>query len=513
LAAQASQTVPPNDPVYGFVDRLVAARLVDAVIVGQRPMSRREIGRVIGAARTRAEAGSWLANRLAEYAQAFPDSVERAPVTSLLEADAIAMDSPTRGIVRDANGAIDVRVNPLAGNQLGRPVAEGQTYAYRAAIGSGITPWLAAAVDERATWLVPRAGSAKHRARIDQLYVRGLWKNASASIGRDYLYLGQGSDAGLLASVNPNSIDQIHLASDQPFMLPWLFRLMGPMQATATLGDLGKDQAFPHTRLFAYKLSARPHPRFEIGAGLSEQVGGEGSPPGTFIEKAIDAFPLIDGLLLHRVTLFSNKFVGVDMRYAVPGLRGLQAYLEGAFDDFDLRRARSVFTEDAGWVWGLSNSCFAECGPIRTSIEYHITGLRYYTHGGYTNGFTVDSAIIGDQLGPRAKAAYGSLDVDRGRYSFGATLAYEDRSGNLYGSVTTTPDDSDFRFIVVERRPAERRWRALASTTLGGINASTAYMMKLGAERVENFGFANGPWRTNWLAQAGVQIRPTAPRF
>jgi hypothetical protein len=363
------------------------------------------------------------------------------------------------------------------------------------------------------TLLAPRSGSTKHRSRFDQLYARALWKNVAGSVGRDYLYLGQGLEAGLVASLNPRSVDQVRLSSDRAFVLPWLFGLAGPMHATATLGDLGADQTFPHARLFAYKLSARPHPRFEIGAGLSEQVGGAGSPGGTFFQKAVDAFPLIDGLILHRVTQYSNKVVAVDIRYALPGLRGLQFYAEGAFDDFDLRRARSVFTEDAGYVWGLSESCFAECGPVRASVEYHVTGVRYYTHGQYTTGFTVDSTFIGDQLGPRAKAAYGSLDVDRRRYSVGGTLAYEDRSGNLYGSVSTTPDDSDFRFIINGRRPAERRWRAMGSTTIGGINDQIAYSMKVGAERVENFGFVKAAWRTNWLAQLGVQLRPTVPRF
>jgi hypothetical protein len=512
LAAQATQTVPANDPVYALVDRLVAARLVDSVIMGQRSMSRREIGRILGRAQARSGNSAWIASTLREYRASFPDSVERDAITSIVTADATALESPARGITPDGNGVIDVRVNPLAENQLGRPIADGGTFSYRAAIGAGITPWLAAAVSERTTWIEPRGGPSAHDARIEQLYGRALWRNVSTLVGRDYLFFGQGVFAGLTSSVNARAIDQVRVASDRPFLFPWLFRYVGPTQATLAVGDLGKDQFFPHTRFVAYKVSSRPHPRFEVGTSFSEQVGGQGAPGGTLLQKVEDAIPILDGVVLHRRTLFSNKFVGVDMRYTVPGLEGTQFYAEGVFDDFDLRRVRSVFTEDAGYVWGLSSSCLVECGKLRASVEYHVTGVRFYTHGDFRSGYTVDRMIIGDPLGPRARGAYGMLDVLGGHGSLGLDFAYEDRSGNLYGSTTTTTDDSDFRFVIIGRNPAERRWRATSSAVLGSRSDRLAYTLRTGAERVENFGHVKG-WRTNWLLQGGIQLRPTLPFF
>jgi hypothetical protein len=507
LAAQATQTVPPNDPVYDLIDRLAAARVIDAVILGQRPISRREAGRIIAAAQARVGNSGWLADRLRTYAVVFPDSSRKQDIEYDIEADAIAMESPSRGIMPDGTGSIAVRVNPLSADQLGRRIADGATLSQRAAIGVGVTPWLAVAVGERVSAVDERGQAAKTLSRFDQLYARVLWKNTALEAGRDYLYFGQGTTAGLIASLNGPSINMVRLSSDRPFTLPWYFRYVGPTYATFELGDLGPDQRFPHTRFFAYKLSTRPHPRFELGVGLSEQVGGEGSPPGTFIRKAEDAFPLLDALILHRNTLFSNKFVDVDLRYAIPGLRGVQFYAEGAFDDFDFRRVRSTFTEDAGYVWGLSSSCFRECGPVRASLEYHVTGVRYYTHTLFDNGFTVDSTFIGDQLGPRGRGAYASADVSRGEDTFGVQAAYEDRNGNLYGGVTTTPDDSDFRFIILAHRPAERRWRLAPTLTVGRFSNRVSYTLRTGVERVENFDHVHGAWRTNWLVQLGARVR------
>jgi hypothetical protein len=191
----------------------------------------------------------------------------------------------------------------------------------------------------------------------------------------------------------------------------------------------------------------------------------------------------------------------------------MQFYAEGVFDDFDLRRVKSVFTEDAGYVWGLSSSCLGECGRARASLEYHVTGVRFYTHGGYRGGFTLEQKFIGDPLGPRGRGAYGIFEVDGRRRSVTFNLAYEDRNGNKYGAVTSTPDDSDFRFIVLERNPAERRWRSTVTATFGGIRDRMGYTVSGGAERVENFGHVAGAWRTNGLVQAGIQIRGTPPFF
>jgi hypothetical protein len=512
VLAQATQTVPPNDPVYAFIDRLVAARLVDTVIVGQRSMSRREIGRIIAEAKSRAGDTGWLADRLREFAESYPDTLKRAPVIATTDADAIYMDSPGRGIESDGTGVIDVGLNPLASYRLGRAMADGQVYSYRLSVSAGFTPWLTGTGTERMSWIDPRNLKGTGTTAIEQMYLRGLWKNLAMLAGRDHLFFGQGVDAGLMVSLNPRAIDQVRLSSDRPFVLPWWFRYIGPSQATIALGDLGPKQFFPHTRFLGYKFSARPHPRFEIGTGLVEQVGGEGSPGGTFLQKAVDAVPIIDGVILHRTFQFSNKFVGVDIRYALPGLRGTQFYAEGVFDDFDLRRVKSVFTEDAGYVWGLSRSCFGECGRVRASAEYHVTGVRFYTHGGYNNGFTLDREFIGDVLGPRGRGAYGIVDVDGHRQSLKFNFAYEDRSGNKYGAVTTTPDDSDFRFVIIDRRPAERRWRSTVSATIGALNDHVAYTLTGGAERVENFAHVEGAWRTNGLVQMGIQVRGT-PRF
>src|SRR3954468_566905 len=47
LGAQATVTVPVQDPAYRDLDRLFGSGLIKTMIVGQKPYSRREIARIV----------------------------------------------------------------------------------------------------------------------------------------------------------------------------------------------------------------------------------------------------------------------------------------------------------------------------------------------------------------------------------------------------------------------------------------------------------------------------------
>jgi Capsule assembly protein Wzi len=511
---QATPTVNPSDPVYELVDRLIAGGLVDTVIAGQRPLSRREIGRILAEAgrkmSTHAPDSEWLSRTLERYREVYPvgDSVSRKPSVSRYGAEVLSTDSPSRGIPPDANGAIDVNVNPLVANRLGVRQVDGTTGAVSTALEMPFQSWLVGSAAGRLTASRARGSGTSTDGQVDQLYARALFRNVAITVGRDYVFFGQGMSAGLTNSLNPRGFDMVRISSERPFVLPSLLRLFGPVSATAFLADLGASQRFPHTRLFNYKLSARPLSAVEIGATIADQVGGQGAPGGTFLQKAEDAFPLIDATILHRNLLFSNKFFGVDARLRVPNSRGLQLYMDGALDDFDLRRLRSSLTEDGGYVWGASLDCFGDCGPTKLTGEYHVTGLRYFTHGILKSGYTLDRQFIGDQLGPRAKGMYLTLDLDRIGHRFTIATAHEIRSGDMYGAVSTTTNDSNFHFVLLAHNPAERRWRSVVTTAIGHPTDAVTTLFSAGVERVEHFAFQPGSWRTNGLLQVSVEVRP-----
>src|ERR1700716_1964493 len=54
LAAQGTAPVPLDDPAYVYLDRLEELGVVRSAVMGQRPYSYREMGRLIAAARVAA---------------------------------------------------------------------------------------------------------------------------------------------------------------------------------------------------------------------------------------------------------------------------------------------------------------------------------------------------------------------------------------------------------------------------------------------------------------------------
>jgi hypothetical protein len=403
-------------------------------------------------------------------------------------------------------------VNPLAANRLGEPLPRGHG---QVSFIEGELP-----VGRMVTAVFTPRGAIygdsfdnpnKFAGGIDQLYLRALFGNVAVTAGRDYVFFGQGLTAGITNSLNPGGFDMVRVSSESPFVLPWILRLLGPVSATAFVADLGADQQFPHTHLINYKLSARPWSALELGVTVTDQQGGQGAPGGTFADKIEDLFPILDATLLHRTLIFSNKFSGIDARLRVPHARGLQLYMDGALDDFDLRRFRSSITEDAGYIWGATYDCFIDCGSLKMTGEYHVTGVRYYTHGIFKSGYTQHHQFIGDQLGPRGKAMYLSTTLDRVNQAFTLDLAHEIRSGDRYGATSTTTNDSDFHFILYEHHPAERRWRSVVTAKFADREWWTT-SFSAGVERVQHFDFQPGSWRTNSLFELREEIHPRPTR-
>jgi hypothetical protein len=56
--------------------------------------------------------------------------------------------------------------------------------------------------------------------------------------------------------------------------------------------------------------------------------------------------------------------------------------------------------EDGGINGGVAWSCLIECGRFVTRLEYHQTGIRYYTHTDFSSGVQQQRNLLGDPLGP-----------------------------------------------------------------------------------------------------------------
>jgi hypothetical protein len=510
LRAQATPLVPPDERVYRDIERLAAAGLIDTLIVGARPFSQREVERLLTEARRNLDrnpsAREWAARTIESDLSRYSHANER--LYDELTIDATGLGSPYRGIPSDPNGEIDATINPLASNRGGRPVADGLTGSIETMHSARLGSHVALLLNPRATAWSARGGSSKVNLKVQAASANFLFGNLAVEAGRDYTIFGQSPQGGLLLSDHAPTMNLVRLSNDRPAVLPWLFRLVGPVRASLFVADLGDErQIHPHTKLAGYHIAFLPHPRFEFGAEVLDAMGGRGGQPASFGDRIVDAIPLIDAIFRSGTDFqFSNKMAGIDFHWRMPSWRGFELYGEGDADDFDIRRLRSVLLEDSGYILGASLTCVIECGRFGIRAEYHQTGIRYYTHTDYP--LETRATLLGDPLGPRGLAGYLTLDGETRVAGYVAvTGAFEVRSGNQYGSQANGPGTEGFHFLQTARYPGEKRARVVA-TWAPDVTSKIGARLSAGAERVTNFRFVAGNDRTNWMARTAIVIRP-----
>jgi len=509
VRAQATPLVPPSDRVYRDIDRFAAAGLIDTLIVGARPLSEREVLRLLGEAKRNLDkspsARSWAESVIEADVTRYKREENR--LLDAIGAEGVTLNSKGRGVPKDDNGELDAVINPLTANRAGRPLPGSTTGSIESRSSATLGSHIALMVNPRAFVGSTEASGAKTDATIQSASLGLLFGNVGIEAGRDYTIFGQSATGGLLLSDNAPTMDLVRIGNDAPFTLPWILRVFGPIRASGFVADLGVDQIHPHAKLAGYHVAALPHPRFEIGVEVIDAMGGHGGQPASFGDRVIDAVPLIDALFRSGTDFqFSNKMAGLDFHWRMPSWRGFELYAEGDVDDFDIRRARSSFLEDGGIIAGTSLTCLFECGRFGIRAEYRQTGIRYYTHSDYP--LERRGLILGDPLGPRGLSGTLTFDGETDAGYFAVQSAFEVRSGNQYGSASNGPNTGGFHFVLTKQNPAEKRSRIVGTWESDKARRTVGLLVSAGVEHVTDFAFVGGNDRTNWLARAAITVRP-----
>jgi hypothetical protein len=184
----------------------------------------------------------------------------------------------------------------------------------------------------------------------------------------------------------------------------------------------------------------------------------------------------------------SDKLLGVDGRWRIARLGGLTLATELLIDDFDVHRIPTLFGWDGSQAFSaLLPSVAGSAYSLRLSAAH--TGVRTYTHGPLSNGITTHGMLLGDALGPDAKA-------------FGATVAWHGPQGArvaLSGS-TELYSHSDYVVQDVFTRFDLHRLGTVTNELRDRLVASVEYpqaggltlIARAGAERIRNADFTSG---------------------
>jgi len=534
LQAQGTATVPPGDLVYSDLDRLNELGLLDSVIVAQRPYSRRDIGRILRATRERSNRlgeistnrrytdlelsiGDGILRRLETRFSREIDTVASAvPVVAPFDdvlLDVAYTDAERRGWYSPNTMRTEATIGSLLPRRLSTPLQPGTTLGLE--LGQRVEPtrWLAFQLRERFDYLWAKTDSlSRGNSEILLATVRARYRNVALDVGRNEFSLAQPlSDGGLFLAEDAPALDQVSLSNDLPVALPGFLRPLGMAKAIVIVADLGPSRVRSYSKLLAYKVSIAPNRNMEFGASFLNHFGGEGAPTTSFSNRVVDFLPFVDIFRRHNYTdttraldVESDKLMGVDGLLRLGGRFGVIVTGELLIDDFDVHRMEQIFTGNGSQAFGLAVPRFLS--PL-VSLKLTAThmGIGTYTHGQLTNGITTRGRLLGNELGPDAKA-------------FGATLTWQpisafqlgfDGRSTIYSNATyesSYVDAAQTDFVVrkVARTPDELRDR-LGMFIVAQSDEGPAVTFRFVTERSRNYQF-QGFRRTDSAAELAFHL-------
>ena len=533
-SAQGTATLPASDLAYSDIDRLSELSFLDSIIIGQRPYSRREMGRILRAAREHSNklGERHVSHRITDLELAIGDGILRRLETRFTrevdeEPSADAVFSPLDGVSLVVSGtdaerrpfpathtqSIEATTGSLLRRRLGEPIKPGTTGALELSQRIEPTTWLAFSARERVQMYQPRDTTAAQSSGDLLLGVaRARWRNAALSVGREQLAWAQNAGDGLFLASDAPALDQVSLSSDEPFGLPWFLGWLGPTKATLVVADLGKSTVRSHSKLLAYKVSVQPSSRSEFGATFMNHFGGEGGRPTSAANQLIDFLPFIDILRRHNYTdssrtldADSDKLLGIDGRLRVGSLRGVLFTGEMLIDDFDVHRIPQLLGGYGSQTFGITVPRFlSPLLSLKLSAKH--MGILTYSHSSLTDGITSHGRLLGEELGPDAKAFGASLIWEP---TSAARFAVEGRSA-IYSNAeyaSSYADADSVRYVVTKlSHTADELRDRIGVSALVQSEAGPALSFRFVGERARNYLFQGGR-RMYFAAELGLHLQ------
>jgi hypothetical protein len=514
-SAQGTALVPLSDPAYFALDRLAELLPLAPYVVGQRPYSERELCRIASVSRPELSKVSREGERrlLEELVRTL--EARCAPPALAAEAALIlaSTDAPRRSLPGTFGSPTEATIGSIGERRLGMPLQRGQTIAAELALRGQHASWLAVSGSGRLEGHGGRA-AAPTGARFELLTasVRVRRGNLALLVGREQTAWAQRRGDGFFLASDAPALDQVALSADRPFLLPGVFRALGPAQGTLLLADLGPSLSHSHSRLLAYKVSIQPASSVELGGTFFNHFGGEGSRSSSAIDRTIDFLPFIDLFRRHNyddptrpLDVESDKVIGVDGRVRLDWLGGATLAGEWLVDDFDVHKLPKLFTHLGSHGVAV---IFPRAGSsaLSATLSAKHMGLLTSTHNALRNGSATRGRLLGDELGPDSKAFTALVEWSPGP---AVRLGLEGRSA-VYSNAKYSATYADsartlYVFRTVSRGPNELREQVLLTGSLGwGARANV--MTRAGLERLRNAHFGNGR-RLDYLLEAGIRQR------
>jgi len=484
LFAESTTNIPADNPVYLWIDQLSSYGLIRDAIHGQRPWSQNEVRRLFEeASKKEAEIDNANAKKILKKLEDYFSDADRTKIHWLEEArvDYTSLQQPPTPLYNR-----DGVISPLVDYQEGRHYAEGSTLGLETTHRAQWTPHLSFYARPRFSLAIPDHGNAKAGAFLQQGYGKFWMHNFEVEMGRDSILWGQGPYGGILLSNNARPLDSIKLSNDNPLILPWIFKYLGPFKTTFFLANLGPEREFPYSFLTGLKFSFKPTPILELGFAQALMLGGNGSTAASTGDLIGEFFAYRPGIGFTSFdtdkpgtnTNLSNRIMGGEFRLRIPPLRHAELYYE-----MYTEACCGHFTSLYGYNTGLYFPRLLDIDNTGLRLEYANFSSVFYQHGVFSTGWMLNKKPLGHALGKDGE-------------HFGATIQHDLQKGSL-NHILFYDESSD---IATEKLYGVRSTLSWPLFENGFLEPSFGY------ERIENENRTAVPSKNNFLGQLVFRV-------
>lgn len=434
-----SVNIEPGSTIYRDLETLEAMGLVPSSILSTRPISRLEAARLLSEAQYNLQT---LSGRKKERAASVIGRLERElreetdknnafivkPVDRAYASYLYSDSMPHFPSVNNNGDEFKAGSNARAG------------FAFKAEISGAFSVYLNPEYrEDDGSRTVLKTGYAQ----------AGLW-GLEVEAGKDSLWWGPGYHGSLILSNNAEPLNMVKATSQHPFLLPWIFKRLGPVRPTIFFATLEDDRDFPNPDLFGMRLAFKPAPAFEFSVSRVLLFGGEGRT-GLDSGDLMSLFIAADDAEHSASSIDGDQIASIDFSYLFLNDTGfipfssIKLYGEiGAEDSSgDTKTPTSkaylagVLVDEPFW---LENVNF-RAEWAQTARWDRLGDRAWYRHHIYTDGYTYNDRIIGHHMGSDAVDLFF-----RAEYRF--------LGGTVVGA------EADFERPEVHTSDLKRRWYA-----------------------------------------------------
>jgi hypothetical protein len=432
--------VPIDSWIYPELDRLAALGYVNTAESGMRPWTRSECARLVeeaGQGIDLDDSSQWTIT-YKRLAAEFAPELERKQT----QPDLWIEDIYSRvGFVSGPPLADDYHFAKTFTYDFGRPFGEGLNDVTGASVRAVVGPlaFYARGEYQHAGTLSPLSVSAQQaitnleglpfappqrtdtldRFRLLDAYASFTFHNNVISLGNQTLWWGPGADGPFLGSNNAEPLPMLRLSRATPFVLPWIFRLIGQIRAELFWGQLEGQQfvgfedavgvrhvvaapLHPHPFIQGVKLSFKLTRNLEFGFGVTAVLSGPGFP--LTLHSLLRSYSPTGNTIPGQPNDPGDRRSAFDFSYRVPYLRDWLTFYGDSFTEDEY--SPISFPRKSAFRAGLYMPRFPKLPKLDLRAEGIYTdipslggvGVAYF-NGHFLSGYTNYGQIIGNAIG------------------------------------------------------------------------------------------------------------------